>query len=54
MVTRSLPMMKGKVLKPPFALELFLLRRGSSITLSISEKFSITRDTTERDCVEVN
>jgi len=45
MVTFSLPMMKGKVLKPPLALLLCFLRRVSSIPFSISEMLSIATDT---------
>ena len=37
-------MMKGKVLKPPLALELGLLRRGSSVAYSISDKPSIPKE----------
>lgn len=43
-------MMKGKVLKPPLALEFCLLRSGSSsITFSISERVAICGDTRGRE-----
>lgn len=47
-----LPMMNGKVLKPPLALELCLLRRGCSITFSISnQRLFICREETQQQDV---